>query len=66
MMTPDRPGATEDADYYRAKLRSLLHDRLDQPPAVPCPYCQSDPHEWCWIDCGSPFPILHPDYREAV
>lgn len=57
--------AHPDANYFRAHLRKLLHDQPDEPPAVPCPYCQSEPHEWCEYDCGSPFPILHPAYRDA-
>lgn len=54
------------ASYYRAKLRSLLYDRLGGPPGIPCSYCQGEPGDWCETDCGSPFPIRHPDYREEV
>lgn len=56
---------SRDVNYYRAKLRSLLHHRLGGSPGVPCQYCQSDAGDWCEYDCGSPFPILHPDYYEA-
>lgn len=54
-----------DAAYYRAKLRSLLADRLPGPPGVECHFCQAEAHEWCEYDCGSPFPVLHPEYRHV-
>lgn len=58
--------APRDEAYYRAKLRSLLADRLPGPPGVECHYCQGQPGEWCEYDCGSPFPVLHPEYRSGT
>lgn len=62
----DTPAPEGDAAYYRAKLRSLLADRLSEPPGVPCHYCQATPGDWCEVDCGSPFPVLTPEYREVA
>lgn len=56
--------AAPNADYYRAKLRELLSNRTVEPPGVPCLYCGAE-GDWCESDCGSPFPIRHPDFRKA-
>lgn len=51
---------------YRAKLRSILAHRLGKAPDQACDYCQGKPGEWCEYDCGSPFPVLHPEYRDRT
>ena len=52
-------------EWYRAKLRSILAERLNEAPQQPCHYCQAIPGDWCEYDCGSPFPVLHPENRET-